>query len=76
MSWSVVERDWFGFLGITFAALPLVPMEEMALAPVARHQFRDILARCGQLTADEADELIEYRLLAAYRRAQSRRLAA
>jgi hypothetical protein len=70
MIWTAIQNDWPRFLSVACAALPFLAKDGALAAAPGREAFRDHLARAGDLTPREAEEVIEWRLVPGYCRAR------
>jgi hypothetical protein len=68
MTWAMVQKDWNGFLDVIGQRMPCLDLGGFALPPASMAVFCGEIARLVGVTPAEAEEVLETRLLPAWRR--------
>ena len=71
MSWTHVQEDWSGFLGLVRRMLPVAELTDCAACPTDLDGFSLHLAAATDLTQSEALDLVLTRILPNWQSAQS-----
>ncbi|MEQ8922776.1 MAG: hypothetical protein RIE60_18405 [Roseovarius sp.] len=72
MTWSNVERDWDEFLNALSHRLPYVDLQAAPLPDKGLDAFCGFLARAGEMTRAEAEDLVLTLVLPAWLNRQTR----
>lgn len=70
MTWSSVQQDWHGFIDFASKEIGAVSPDEASRADGDHAVFATYLSRAADLTADEAEEIVNWRLLPGFQGAR------